>query len=319
MSAEAVVDERPEDAAPEEGDLLRYDFKSPLKAGLPRQGEVLELMGEFAAEFEAWLGSRFRESVRVSINGIELAPFRIVRERLPKPCYTYLYTVNEAADRVALLTLSPDFFFSGIERLMGGGGTPALIQRAASELEIRAMGLVITRLLADFTRTWREHVPLSFGPLAFESAPELMSIATREDRYFGVQLTVRGEAWEGQADVWLPTQAMDEYLAASPDEVVQPRVDPAIQQDHDNVRRTLMGAHVEVSARLPAFGVSLGTLARLTEGMVLPTRLSTDAPIELWIGGQRRFLGSPGRSGKSLAVRVTGPAPAGGGGKNPQT
>lgn len=296
------------DAAAE---LSSYDFSTPLKTGLPRQAEMMEVLGEYTGGLEPWLGARFREHVSLSVVGLELAPFRVIREGLRKPCNAFLFSVKEASDRIALLTVGSDLVFAAVERLMGGSGQPVVLERVPTRLEQRVVGLIVNRMLEDYVRNWREHVTLTFAPEGFEASPEMLSVAAREDRYFGVRFAFRGETWEGGAALWLPTQAMDAYLSATPEETVSARVDPAIQHDRDNVRGTLLTAHVAVHARLPAFSVPLRVLADLQEGVVLPTRLSTDAPIELWIGGQRRFLGTPGRSGRALAVRVSGPAPQG--------
>lgn len=315
VGADAPADDPAEGEALEAADLVEalgsdfsaYDFRTPPEIGLPRQPEMEEVVAEFTAEFQPWLGARFREPVTISPKGLELAAFHDVRDRLVKPTACYLYTVREASDRFAMLVFGHDLAFAAVERMLGGKGSPVIPTRALSVLEQRVVGTVAKRFLADYLRNWKDHVALTLEPQGFESAPELLQIAGRDDRYFGVHLEIRGEDWTSDASLWLPAQAMDEYMAASPEQAVQTTVDPAIQRDHENIRATILTAQVKVGARLPRFRVPLGTLAQLKPGLVIPTRLSVVVPIELWVGGQPRFLGAAGRSDGQLAVRVLGP------------
>ena len=315
MAADAVAADPASAEGPEAEDLAEalgsdfsaYDFRTPPEIGLPRQPEMEEVVAEFTSEFQPWLGARFREPLTISPQGVELAAFQDVRDRLVKPTSCYLYTVREAGDRFAMLVFGHDLAFAAVDRMLGGKGAPVIPNRALTVLEQRVVGTVARRFLADYLRNWKDHVDLTLEPQGFESAPELLQIAGRDDRYFGVHLEVRGDDWSSDASLWLPAQAMDEYMAASPEQAVQTTIDPAIQRDHDNVRATLLTAQVKVGARLPQFRVPLGTLAQLKPGLVIPTRLSVGVPIELWVGGQPRFLGVAGRSEGQLAVRVLGP------------
>ena len=298
------VSEATELAGMLDADFSAYDFRTPPEIGLPREAEMGEVVAEFTSEFQPWLGARFREPVTITPRGVEMAPFHEVRDRLVKPTSCYLYTVKEASDRFAMLIFGQDLAFAAVERMLGGNGVPVIPGRALTVLEQRVVGTIAKRFLADYLRNWKDHVPLTLEPQGFESAPELLQIAGRDDRYFGVHLELWGEDWSSAASLWLPAQAMDEYMAARPEHAVQTTIDPAIQRDHENIRATLMTAQVKVGARLPRFRVPLGTLAQLRPGLVIPTRLSVGVPIELWVGGQARFIGTAGRSEGQLAVRV---------------
>jgi len=303
----AAMSEVADAAAPLGADFSAYDFRTPPEIGLPREAEMDEIVAEFTSEFQPWLGARFREPVTITPQGVELAPFHEVRDRLVKPTSCYLYSVREASDRSAMLVFGQDLAFAAVDRMLGGNGVPVIPSRALTVLEQRVVGTVAKRFLADYLRNWKDHVPLTLEPQGFESAPELLQVAGRDDRYFGVHLEVWGEDWSSSASLWLPAQAMDEYMAESPERAIQTTIDPAIQQDHENIRANLLNAQVQVGARLPQFRVPLGTLAQLKPGLVIPTRLSVGAPIELWVGGQPRFIGTAGRSEGQLAVRVLGP------------
>src|SRR5690606_19502366 len=67
---------------------------------------------------------------------------------------------------------------------------------------------------------------------------------------------------------------------------------------------SVRNALVPVSARLPEFRLSMQTLSSLRTGSVISTGIAREAPVQLFISGQRRFTGSVGRLGQRLAVHV---------------
>ena len=67
---------------------------------------------------------------------------------------------------------------------------------------------------------------------------------------------------------------------------------------------SLRATNVELAVRLPEFRLPLRDLGSIRAGGVLSTGIPRDAQLEVFVSGQHRFTGSPGRVGGNLAVRV---------------
>ena len=66
----------------------------------------------------------------------------------------------------------------------------------------------------------------------------------------------------------------------------------------------MRNARLQIGARLPTFELPIGTIASIKPGEVLRTGLSPDSELELYVAGQKRFIGKAGRVGRSLAVQI---------------
>lgn len=75
--------------------------------------------------------------------------------------------------------------------------------------------------------------------------------------------------------------------------------------DREGVEAAVRAALLPVTARLPAFRLSMGDLMQLEPGSVLLTGLETSTNIEVIVSGQKRFEARPGRVGNKVAVQVT--------------
>jgi flagellar motor switch protein FliM len=76
------------------------------------------------------------------------------------------------------------------------------------------------------------------------------------------------------------------------------------EENRERTERSVRGARVPIAVRLPEFRLTLGELSALAPGSVLATGLPRTAPLDVYIGPQRRFTASPGRVGSSLAIRL---------------
>jgi flagellar motor switch protein FliM len=75
-------------------------------------------------------------------------------------------------------------------------------------------------------------------------------------------------------------------------------------RNRSTIEDTVRTSKIPVGVRLPEFRVGLDRLADLTPGTILPTGLPTTTGLDLFVAGQRRFVGSAGRLGRNLAIRV---------------
>jgi flagellar motor switch protein FliM len=67
---------------------------------------------------------------------------------------------------------------------------------------------------------------------------------------------------------------------------------------------SLRSARIPIQARFEDAHLTIRDLVSLKEGSVLNTNLATDAELFVYIAGQKRFAGVPGRVAKNLAARL---------------
>ena len=301
LEGEAGSEESGPDATTSGQELELYDFRRPTRVGTERLRTLTAMHDIMAASLSEWLTARFRESVDVRLGNFEETTFGSIVRRLPRPCAAYYFAVNGAPELYALIILDSSLAFASVDRLLGGSGAPHVEDRALTGLEQRVAGVIADRLRIATETIWRDHASFRLVPEGFESIPDLLQLADAADPYLAAGMEIGAQGWEGRAVVYLPFRMLESALGVGPAseaDVSSP------QEDRAALESGLVSASVTVDVRFPAFPLPLGVIGSLREGMVLRTRIPVATNLDVSICGQRRFVGTPGRMGQDLAVRI---------------
>jgi flagellar motor switch protein FliM len=193
-----------------------------------------------------------------------------------------------------------------VDRLLGGTGQVALFERPLTPTERLLVRLVAERVTAQLREGWKDYVEMDLTVIGFESIPEMLQVANREDRVLVCTLTVSTGDMSSPLAICLPAAALEKFFLATANRRV-----PVAQgnpeerrEERRSVEGTLRSARIPIQARFKEVTMKLGDLARLRPGSVMRTGLSTDAELFLLVAGQKRFVGAPGKLGGNLAALV---------------
>jgi flagellar motor switch protein FliM len=292
-----------------EVDASAYDFRRPHRVSKERLRTLEAMYERLCKSLEGWLVSRARGHVELRLQSVEQFAFGEFTLSLPTPCATYVFDVKGSGGVQGAIDVGHEFAYFLIDRLFGGGGQPSMPGRALSPVERMAVRTVAERIAALLEEIWFDHVPLELTVTGFESSPEILQIANREDPV----LVANIEAVAGHASslllICLPFSVLEKFFQSSG----QRRVGLAggsereQRESRQRTERALRATPVPVAARLPQFQLSLRDLAGLAPGQVLSTGIPCDAELTVTIGGRPRSRGAAGRVGRRLAVRLLDP------------
>lgn len=304
-------------------DVQAYDFRRPHRVSKERLRTLEAMYERMVKTLEGWLISRVRGHVELRLQSVEQFTFGEFTQSLPTPSATYIFDVDGSGGAQGVVDVGGELAYFLVDRLFGGGGQAAILSRALSPVERLALRTVAERTCQLLEEIWQDHVPLSLGVTGFESSPEILQIANREDPV----LVANVEVNVGQAGslllVCLPFSVLEKFFQSAG----QRRTSGAAGNDRERdearerAERALRATPVPVSARLPAFKLSLRELGALVPGEVLATGIPRDAALTVLVGGRPRYRGSAGRIGRRLAVRLQDhvvPAGAAGGSDDDQ-
>jgi flagellar motor switch protein FliM len=262
---------------------------------------------------ESWLVARIRGQVEVRLISVEQFSFGEFTLSQPMPCSAFIFDIADTGMK-GVIDIGPELCTYLVDRLFGGTGAGRPLSRALTPIERMAVRSVADRIATLLEDIWREYVNLDLNITSFESSPEMLQVINREDPVLVANLEFNTSAVSSLVVICLPFSVLDRFFTASSKQRLA--LHSTNEVDREAARQRSEAAvrvtNVEVSASLPTFRMSLGQLAQLTEGMVIPTTISKDAPILVRTGGQERFLGKAGRANGKVAVRIleaTHPAP----------
>ena len=286
-------------------DVQVYDFRRPARISKDRKRSLLAMYRLLAKSIESWLTGRVRDQVEVELQSVEQLTFGEFMLALPSPCASYIMNVGDT-DHQGVIDFGHEFNFFLVDRLLGGAGTNIVPERALTPIERQIVRVVADRVAFQLSEVWKDYVRMELEITGFESIPEMLQIANREDPVLVANIGVTMGDLSSLLLLCLPFSTLEKFFTGTSKRRSMTAEGTAEERafDRSQIEDTLRTAQLTVGARLPAFEMPLSTLLSLQPGSVMGTGLPQDAGLEVFVAGQRRFVGTPGRVGKKLAVRV---------------
>lgn len=297
-----------------DAEVQPYDFRRPHRISKERLRTLEAMYERMVKALEGWLISRLRGQVELRLQSVEQFAFGEFVMSLPAPCASYVFDVRHSGGAQGVVDVGHEFAYFLVDRLFGGSGLSPAPGRTLSPVERLAVRTVAERACQLLEEIWCDHINLDLGVTGFESSPEILQIANREDPVLVANVEVVAGNSSSLLLLCLPFSVLEKFFQGG----AQRRVggvaggDAERNEARSRTERALRATPVTVSARLPDFRLSLRDLSALAPGQVLATGIARDAELTVLVGGQPRFTGSAGRVSRRLAVRLNESIAAGG-------
>lgn len=282
-----------------------YDFRRPHRISKEKLRTLEAMYERFAKSLEGWLLGRVRGGVQLSLQSVEHFSFGEFTLSLPTPCASYTFDIRETGGQQGVIDFGHEFAYFLVDRLFGGSGTPALPDRALTPIERMAVRFVAERVMTLVSEIWQDYIEMDLGLAGFESIPEILRIANREDPVLVANIEINVLDTRSVLCICLPFAVLEKFFAGGTE--LRATVLGSQHEKEENrshAERSLRNTRVSVAARLPDFRISMRELLSLTSGSVLATGVPRSSQLDVLVGGQHRFRAMPGRVGPSLAVQV---------------
>lgn len=286
-------------------DVQLYDFRRPHRVSKEKLRTLEAMYERFAKSLEGWLLGRVRGNVQLTLQSVEQFSFGEFTLSLPTPCASYIFDVADSGGQQGVVDFGHEFAYFLVDRLFGGSGEPSILQRALTPIERMVVRSVADKVVGLLEEIWQDYIELDFKLSGFESIPEILRAANREDPVLVANIEVLAADTSSLLLICLPFGVLEKFFAGSTERKVT-LVGSTREQEDNRARAetSLLRTRVAVAAQLPEFRLTMRELASLTVGSVVATGVPRNAPLVVRVGDQRRFEATAGRVGPSLAVRL---------------
>jgi flagellar motor switch protein FliM len=282
-----------------------YDFVRPQRIPRERRAALELALACFVQSLGARLSPRLRESLDVTVAGLDQVTFSEYLQSLATPCAAFVFKVGRGPARGVVDLGNPVAFYL-VDRLFGGAGQTEVPPRALTVLEQSAVRGVVEEMLALLGDAWQGGLEIAGDPPAFESSPAALEAMDPGEDALVVELELRSGPLTGPVTLALPFAALQAFLQ----ERDVKRTEGAASSDRatpcrSRVTAALRQARLDLSVRLPAFRLSARTLAGLAAGQVLHTGYAAESAVEVHVNERLRWLGVLGQAQRYVGVRIT--------------
>jgi flagellar motor switch protein FliM len=180
------------------------------------------------------------------------------------------------------------------------------MNRALTPIERLAVRGVVERIALLLAEVWQDHIPLALEVTSFESFPEMVQMANREEPVLVANIEVSVENQRSLLLLCLPFCALEDFFNSGDKnrvgEMTGTEQERAASRELTEV--SLRATHIDVCARLPVVQIPMRQLVGLPVGSILATGHPTDTVLDVLVSGRPRFHATVGRVGPKLAVRL---------------
>jgi flagellar motor switch protein FliM len=244
--------------------------------------------------------------VHVHVASVDQLTYEEFLRSIPSP--TALAVINmDPLTGSAILEIDPAITFTIIDRLFGGPGEGAKINRELSEIERAVMESIIVRILGNMREAWSQVIDLRPRLGQIETNPQFVQIVPPTEMVVLVTLETKVEEVEGMMNFCIPYLTIEPIISKLSAQYWYSSVRRGATTENLNVlRERLAGIDVPLVAEVGNITLAMKEVMSLQPGNII--RLSgtrVGDPMVLKLGNRPKFESRPGVVGKKIAVQVT--------------
>ena len=284
-----------------------YDFKRPDKFS-KEQIRTVQIMHEtFARLTTTSLSAQLRSLVHVHVASVDQLTYEEFIRSIPTP--TTLAVINmDPLKGNAVLEIDPAITFSIIDRLFGGTGQGAKVQRDLTDIEQSVMEGIIVRILANMREAWTQVIDLRPRLGTIETNPQFAQIVPPTEMVVLVTLETKVGDEEGMLNFCIPYLTIEPIISKLSSQFWFSSVRRSSTTQYLEVlKEKLSDVDMDVVAEIGTIDLSIRDVLSLRVGdVVCLSTVRVGDPLTLSVGNKKKFHCQPGVVGKKMAVQVIG-------------
>lgn len=282
-----------------------YDFKRPDKFSKD-QIRTLQMIHEtFARLATTALSARLRSLVSVHVGSVDQLTYEEFIKSIPNPTTLAILELSPLKGS-AVLEIDPSITFAMVDRLFGGKGVLANINREMTDIERSVIERIILRILTDLKEAWANVVELRPRLGAMESNPQFVQIVPPNDMCILVTLETRVGDVEGLTNLCIPHLTIEPIVTKLSAQFWYSSIRHGTTDETvEAVKRRMAKIAVECRAVLGGTTIRTRDFLSLSPGDVIRLDQTVKEDARLFVGEREKFRCRPGIVGKKVSVQLT--------------
>lgn len=286
-----------------------YDFKRPDKFSKD-QIRTLQMMHEtFARLTTTSLSAQLRTIVHVHVASVDQLTYEEFLRSIPNP--TTLAVINmDPLKGSSILEIDPSITFTVIDRLFGGPGESAKINRELTDIELSVIEGIIVRVLGNLREAWSNVIDLRPRLGNIETNPQFAQIVPPSDMVVLITLETKVGDVEGMTNFCIPYLTIEPIISKLSAQYWYSSIRKGGTTENLAIlKRRLETVYIKLIAELGNLEVSVKDVLHLQKGDIIKLEnTKVDDAMILKIGNKKKFTSRPGVVGHHMAVQIVGKA-----------
>lgn len=281
----------------ESAEAVTYNFRRPDRVSKEQIRSIHFLHDRFARNAAAALSAYLRAATEIAIVSVEQFTYSETLMSFADPTAFYAIALPPH-DSLGALELNPAVAFAMIDRMLGGSGRVAAINRSLTEIEQNVVDAVVKILLDNLSEAWQPILAVAFKIHARDTRPQMLQVAAPNDAVILLGFDVRVGDGRGMLNLVVPAT-----------------VGSSFAQGWERTRRSPSDAErlavLEGLSRVPLplvpvleTQIAARDLVALRAGDVLSLGIPVADPVRVRVGHETKFTGRLGAGERGALVTI---------------
>lgn len=293
--------------------VKEYDFRSPKKFTKEKIRSLETIFDGYARLLSHYLTGLLRLYCKVSLISIEEQRYFEYNNALPDYVIMGLVDLGinsqNVEDFTTIVQLSNSLTFTMIDRLLGGRGVAAELDRDFTELEVSVMKKVATDMAKMMEEPWSNYVELHPTLSGLETNSRVISTVGYDDTMIIIALEVTvNDDNKSILSVCMPAINLDEIMmnyVAKNQKTVRRNYDPKRETERrESIMSALNQSSLTITAVLSETQLQMSDVLHLQVNDIIPLDKNIGSNVVLRIGDKDWFDGKPGIYNNKKAVKI---------------
>jgi flagellar motor switch protein FliM len=283
-----------------------YDFKRPDKFSKEQIRTVQNMHETFARLTTTTLSASMRALVHVHVASVDQLTYEEFIRSIPTPTTLAVVSMDPLKGQ-AILEIDPSVTFTIIDRLFGGSGEGAKLNRELTDIEHSVMEGIIVRILGNMREAWTQVIDLRPRLSQIETNPQFAQIVPPSEMVVLVTLETKVGEVEGMMNLCIPYMTIEPIVSKLSAQFWYSSVRRGATTENLNIlKEKLSSVEIPVTAEVGHISIPVRDVLALRRGDVIRLySVHVDDPMALNVGNKKKFLCRPGVIGKKMAVQIT--------------
>ncbi len=283
-----------------------YDFKRPDKFSKEQIRTVQNMHETFARLTTTTLSASMRALVHVHVASVDQLTYEEFIRSIPTPTTLAVVSMDPLKGQ-AILEIDPSVTFTIIDRLFGGSGEGAKLNRELTDIEHSVMEGIIVRILGNMREAWTQVIDLRPRLSQIETNPQFAQIVPPSEMVVLVTLETKVGEVEGMMNLCIPYMTIEPIVSKLSAQFWYSSVRRGATTENLNIlKEKLSTVEIPVIAEVGHISIPVRDVLALRRGDVIRLySVHVDDPMALNVGNKKKFLCRPGVIGKKMAVQIT--------------
>jgi flagellar motor switch protein FliM len=283
-----------------------YDFKRPDKFSKEQIRTVSIMHETFARLTTTALSAQLRSLAHVHVASVDQLTYEEFIRSIPNP--TTLAIINmDPLKGSAVLEIDPSVTYAIIDRLFGGQGEGAKINRDLSEIEISVMEGIIVRILGNMREAWSTVIDLRPRLGQIETNPQFAQMVPPTEMVVLVTLETKIGDVEGMMNFCIPYITIEPIVSKLSAQFMYSTVRRGTTTENMQLLRDKLNTvEIPVVAEIGKMNITVRDVLSLRKGDLIRLQsVGINHEMTVRVGNEKKFLCRPGRMGSKMAVQIT--------------